>query len=143
MPHLPRKRIAFDLDETIGVPVIDGIEIVGFRFREGCIDFLKKLQKDFDLILWTVSNRRYVEKVLSFGLNQFFVETYSWDDISTSWKDVRKINADYLIDDSKNHFEEAQKNGIADQYIVIEPFGSPKDFENPLYWIEQIEEVLF
>ncbi len=143
MAQLPRKRIAFDLDETLGVPVIDGVEIVGFRFREGCIGFLKKLQKDFDLVLWTVSSRRYVEKVLSFGLNQFFIETYSWDNISTCWKDVRKINADYLVDDSEHHFEEALKNGIGRHYIVIEPFGSPKDFENPLYWIGQIEKVLF
>lgn len=143
MSQSQRKRIAFDLDETLGVPIIDGVEIVGFRFREGCFDLLKKLQKDFDLILWTVSNRRYVEKILPFGLEQFFVETYSWDDISTSWKDVRKVKADFLIDDSPHHFEEALKNGIAEHYIVIEPFGSPKDFENPLYWIEQIEEVLF
>lgn len=143
MAHVSGKRIAFDLDETLGVPIIDGVEIVGFRFRDGCVDLLKKLQKDSDIILWTVSNRRYVEKILSFGLKEFFVETYSWDDISISWKDVRKIKADFLIDDSRHHFEEAVKNGIAKHYIVIEPFGSLKDFENPVYWIEQIEEVLF
>ena len=138
-----RKRIAFDLDETLGVPVIEGVEIVGFRFRDGCAELLQRLEKDFDLILWTVSNRSYVEKILAFGLKKFFVETYSWNDISTSWKDVRRIKADFLIDDSTHHFEEAVKKGISEHYIVIEPFGSPKDFENPLYWIEQIEEVLF
>jgi phosphoglycolate phosphatase-like HAD superfamily hydrolase len=143
MTRNSRKRIAFDLDETLGVPVIDSAEIVGFRFREGCDDVLQKLEKDFDLILWTVSNRSYVEKILGFGLRKYFSEVYCWEDISTSWKDVRRINADFLIDDSRHHFEEAAKNGIAERYIVIEPFGSPKDFENSLHWIEQIEEVLF
>lgn len=138
-----RKRIAFDLDETLGVPVIDGSEIVGFRFREGGVELLQKLGKDFDLILWTVSSRSYVEKILAFGLKKYFSEIYCWEDISTSWKDVRRIRADFLIDDSPHHFEAAVKSGISERYIVIEAFGSVKDFENPLYWIEQIEEVLF
>jgi hypothetical protein len=137
-----RKRIAFDLDETLGVPVIDGDEIVGFRFREGCVELLNGLKKDFEIILWTVSQRSYVEKILSFGLKDFFSEVYCWEDISTSWKDVRRINADYLVDDSWHHFEEAIKNGISERYIIIESFGSPKDFADPLFWIEQIEDVL-
>lgn len=143
MSQNSRKRIAFDLDETLGVPIIEGVEIVGFRFREGCVQFLEILEKDFDLVLWTVSNRSYVEKILAFGLNKFFSEIYCWEDISTSWKDVRQIKADYLIDDSSHHFDEAIKNEISEKYIVIEPFGSIKDFENPFYWIEQIKKVLF
>src|ERR1700755_3191445 len=99
MPQFSRKRIAFDLDETLGVPIIDGSEVVGFRFREGCSELLQRLEKDFDLILWTVSNRRYVEKILVFGLRKYFSEIYCWEDISTSWKDVRRIKADFLIDD--------------------------------------------
>lgn len=138
-----RKRIAFDLDETLGVPVIQDVEIIGFRFREGSKELLQKLEKDFDLILWTVSNRSYVDKILAFGLKKYFSEIYCWEDISTSWKDVRRIKADFLIDDSPHHFEKAEKEGISNRYIVIEPFGSPKDFENPVYWVEQIEEVLF
>lgn len=137
-----RKRIAFDLDETLGVPIIEGIEIVGFRFREGCIELLQRLDKNFDLILWTVSNVNYVEKILAYGLNKYFSEIYCWEDISTTWKDVRRIKADFLIDDSPHHFENALQKGISEHYIVIEPFGSQKDFENPLYWIEQIEAVL-
>ena len=143
MTQNSRKRIAFDLDETLGVPVIDGERITGFRFREGCVEVLERLQRDFILILWTVSSRRYVDQILSFGLNRFFHETYTWDDIATSWKDVRRIKADFLIDDSPHHYEEAVKNGISERYIVIEPFGSPKDFEKPLYWVEQIERVLY
>jgi len=51
MTQNSRKRIAFDLGETLGVPVIDGAEIVGFRFREGCAERLQKLEKDFALVL--------------------------------------------------------------------------------------------
>jgi len=138
-----RKRIAFDLDETLGVPQIDGAEIVGFRFREGCVELLQRLEKDFELILWTVGSRRYVEKIVAFGLRKFFPEVYAWEDISTSWKDVRRIGADYLIDDSPHHFEEARKNGLTAHYIVIEAFGSPADFKDPHLWIRQIEEVLY
>lgn len=143
MTQNSRQRIAFDLDETLGVPIIDGVEIIGFRFREGCEELLQRFEKDFNLILWTVSNRRYVEKILSFGLMKYFSEIYCWEDISTSWKDVRRIKADFLIDDSRHHFEKALEEGISERYIVVEPFGSPKDFENPLFWIEQIDEVLF
>lgn len=142
MTQIYRKRIAFDLDETLGVPIIDGVEIVGFRFREGCNELLQRLEKNFDLILWTVSNRSYVEKILAFGLKKYFSEIYCWEDISTSWKDVRRINADFLIDDSSHHFEKALEEGISQHYLVIEPFGSPKDVENQFLWIEQIEEFL-
>lgn len=76
-----RKQIAFNLDETLGVTIIDGVEIIGFRFRKGCIKLLRKLEKDFDLILWTVSNRSYVEKILAFGLKKYFLEIYCWEDI--------------------------------------------------------------
>ena len=76
-------------------------------------------------------------------MKKYFSEIYCWEDISTSWKDVRRIKADFLIDDSSHHFEKALEKGISEQYIVIEPFGSPKDFENSLFWIKQIEEVLF
>jgi hypothetical protein len=60
-------RIAFDLDETLGVPVVDGSAIVGFRLREGAIDLLNRLKFQYSLLLWTVSNRSYVDKVLSYG----------------------------------------------------------------------------
>ncbi|MBS1795193.1 MAG: hypothetical protein JSS81_15145 [Acidobacteria bacterium] len=143
MPDRKRKRVAFDLDETLGVPVIDDVEITGFRFREGCVELLRRLRNDFDLILWSVSNRSYLDKNLAFGLSEFFRETYSWDEIATGWKDVRRIDADFLIDDSRHHFEEAAKHGIGDRYIVIAPYGSPEDFENPTLWIEQIEGILF
>ncbi|HZS09230.1 MAG TPA: hypothetical protein VFD58_30635 [Blastocatellia bacterium] len=137
-----RQRIAFDLDETLGVPVIDGDSITGFRLRDGAADLLNRLRLSHSLLLWTVSNRSYLDKALSYGLSAYFAETYSWDDLAVSWKDIRRINADYLIDDSEHHKEEARKYGIADSYIVIAAYGSPEDQDDPLLWIRQIELVL-
>lgn len=107
-----RKRIVFDLDETLGVPLIDGSSMVNFRLRQGCADLLHTLSEEYTLLLWTVSSRRYVEKALSFGLASFFDEVYTWDEIASEWKDIRKIRADYLIDDRPHHQEQALSRGL-------------------------------
>ena len=57
-------RIAFDLDETLGVPIIVNDSIGGFRIRDGAIDLLERLSVAHTLLLWSVSSRRYLEKVL-------------------------------------------------------------------------------
>lgn len=114
-----RLRIAFDLDETLGTAVTDSSSLIGFNVRRGCTGLLASLQKKHDLILWTVSSRRYLDKVLSFGLGEFFQETRSWDEIKGVWKDVRRIHADYLIDDDAYHKEMAEKEGLAERYIIV------------------------
>jgi hypothetical protein len=53
------KRIAFDLDETLGVPVIAGDGVAGFQARPGCLDLLGGLRGRCTLLLWSVSSRRY------------------------------------------------------------------------------------
>jgi hypothetical protein len=138
-----KKRVAFDLDETLGVPIVDGDLIVGFQAREGAIRLLKELDCKYSLLLWTVSNRSYLEKILSFGLRQYFIETYSWDELPVSWKDIRKIRADYLVDDSDHHRTQAEKHGIDNGYIVVVPYGDTEDLNDPLNWVRQIEKVLF
>lgn len=137
-----KPRIAFDLDETLGATIIDSNSIVGFRIRDGCLELLKKLKTKYHLVLWSVSNRKYLDKVLSFGLKDYFQETYSWDDISDNWKDIRKTDVEFLIDDSEYHRDVAKKHGLEASYIIIPAFGSIKDEENPLLWVKQIEEVL-
>jgi hypothetical protein len=47
--------------------------------------------------------------VLAFGLKDYFHETYSWDEIATSWKDIRQIKVDFIIDDDEYHQEAATK----------------------------------
>jgi len=133
------KRIAFDLDETLGVPLIQGNAIVSFQCRPGCLDLLGRLQPRFTLCLWSVSGRPYLDKCLSFGLSGWFVETYSWDELPVAWKDIRRIGADFLVDDSAQHREVATRHGMADRYIVVPMYGSPEDTADPLSWVRLVE----
>lgn len=137
-----KKRVAFDLDETLGIPIIEQNSIAGFRIREGAIYILNRLQQEYSLLLWTVSKRSYVEKALSYGLKNFFDEVYSWGDIATTWKDIRRIKADYLIDDSDYHKEAAKVHGIEQGYILIPAYGCLEDQREPLLWVRQIEQIL-
>lgn len=135
------RRIAFDLDETLGVPVIDGATMAGWQIRPGCVDLLDRLRTRFALCLWSVGSRRYVEKALSFSLRNRFAETYSWDELPTPWKDVRRINADYLVDDSPHHRDAARAHGLEAAYIVVPQYGSPDDAADPLAWVRLVEST--
>jgi FMN phosphatase YigB (HAD superfamily) len=136
------RRIAFDLDETLGVPIINGATMEGWQMRPGCVELLASLRSRFVLCLWSVSSRRYVNKALSFGLADWFVESYSWDELPARWKDVRQIKADFLVDDSPVHIEAARKVGIQWAYILVPQYGSPEDTEDPLRWIRLIESAV-
>lgn len=136
------RRIAFDLDETLGVPLIDGANIVGWQMRPGCAELLERLQEEFRLVLWSVSPRRYVDKALSFGLGRWFTESHSWDELPARWKDVRQLRADFLVDDSPHHREVAEKLGLGAAYIVVPAYGSPEDAADPLAWVRLVESVV-
>ena len=136
------RRIAFDLDETLGVPIIDGATMVGWQMRPGCLELLTNLRTRFVLCLWSVSSRRYVDKALSFGLASWFSETYSWDEIPARWKDVRQIKVDFLVDDSPVHLEAARKLGIDAAYILVPQYGSPEDADDPLGWARLVESAV-
>jgi hypothetical protein len=136
------KRIAFDLDETLGVPLIAGDAIVGFQVRPGCLELLGRLRTRFTLCLWSVSGRRYVDRCLSFGLAGWFAETHSWDELPSSWKDVRRIMADLLVDDSPHHREAAARHGLADRYVVVPVYGGPEDAADPLAWVRLVEQAV-
>jgi hypothetical protein len=136
------KRVAFDLDETLGVPLIEGGTITGFQLRTGCVELLTRLRQRFVLVLWSVSGRHYLDRCLSFGLGEFFAETYSWDELPARWKDIRQIHADWLIDDSPHHREIAEEQGIADRYILVPIYGSVEDGNDPYGWVRLIEDAL-
>lgn len=136
------RRIAFDLDETLGVPIIDGATMVGWQMRPVCPDLLATLRARFALCLWSVSSRRYVDKALSFGLGDWFAEGYSWDELPTRWKDVRQIRADFLVDDSPHHMESARAHGLESAYIVVPQYGSPEDAADPLAWARLVESAV-
>jgi hypothetical protein len=136
------RRIAFDLDETLGVPIIVSSTMINWQLRPGCEDLLKSIRSQFDLCLWSVSSRQYVDKALSFGLEAWFTETYSWDELPVAWKDVRRIRADYLVDDSPHHREAARGLGLESAYIVVPQYGSPEDDAAPLAWVRQVEAAI-
>ena len=126
-----KPRLALDLDETLGSAIVDGKAMLGFQLREGCTEILNKLQMRYQLILWSASNRNYVDKAMCCGLRQYFQETYSWDEVADSWKDIRKFKVEYLIDDSEHHRERAKEYGLEDHYLVIPALGSKEDSEDP------------
>jgi hypothetical protein len=136
------KRFAFDLDETLGVPLIEGNTIVGFQCRSGCLDLLARLRPRYQLCLWTVSSRRYLDLCLSFGLSRWFAQRYSWDELPGGWKDVCRIEADFLVDDSPHHRDNAAKQGLADRYILVPGYGSPENADDPLRWARLVERAV-
>ncbi len=137
-----RTVVAFDLDETLGIPMIGSNAIVGFDVRAGCADLLRELQTSHTLVLWSVSKRSYVDKVLAHGLAPFFEKTFSWDEVPCEWKDVRALGVDYLVDDSPHHREAAEKHGIGKQYIVVPAYGSAEDDTDPLAWARIVRSAL-
>jgi FMN phosphatase YigB (HAD superfamily) len=137
-----KKIVAFDLDETLGVPIVQGSKILGFNERKGMKELLEKVGKRYEMVIWTVSNRTYLDKILKYGLNKYFTKTYSWDEISCNWKDIRKIKADYLIDDSPHHKTQAAKFGLEHSYIIIPAYGSLEDQNNPLLWVDIVQRIL-
>ena len=139
---MKKPRIAIDLDETLGATVTDSTSIIGFRLRDGCLELLKQLDSKYHLVLWTVAYRSYLNKVLAFGLKDYFRETYSWDEIKQTWKDIRQINVEYLIDDDEYHREAAKKDGLESHYLIVPAYGSPEDEKHPLGWVQQIKEKL-
>lgn len=135
-------RIAFDLDETLGTPVIQDHKIIGFNYRHGVNHLLLELIKAHSLILWTSSSRRYLDKILKITEWGFFEETYSWDELPSTWKNIQSIKADILIDDSEHHFLEAKNLDLGHHYLVLEKYGSIVDNQSPLFWVEQIKAFL-
>jgi hypothetical protein len=83
-----------------------------------------------------------VDKALSFGLRKWFAETYSWDELPAPWKDVRLIQANFLVDDSPHHKEAAKAVGLEASYIVVPQYGGPEDADDPLGWARQVEAAV-
>jgi len=135
-------RIAFDLDETLGVPLIANNQVPGFHLREGCLELLKELHLQHTLILWTVSSRNYLDRALTNELGAYFNETYSWDELACTWKDIRKVKADFLVDDCEHHKAVATKYGLDRHYIVIPAYGSAEDQHDPLLWVNLVRKAL-
>ncbi|HET6252097.1 MAG TPA: DUF2947 family protein [Tepidisphaeraceae bacterium] len=134
--------VAFDLDETLGVPITDGQSVTGFRMRPWCGDLLLSLRGKYKLALWTVSSRQYLGKILNHGLPDFFENTYTWDESPSRWKDIRALGIDWLVDDSDYHRELAVPHGMAGRYIIVPAYGSAEDERDPSAWAGQVRDIL-
>lgn len=142
---MPKSKIAIDLDDTLGRAFIHELnnEVLGFQIRPYGIDLLELLQPKYDICIWTISSRWYLDKVLKYGLGKHFTETYSSDELPGAWKDIRTINATYLIDDNPYHQESAKSNGLSgDHYIIVPAYGSPEDEADPELWARMVKQVL-
>ncbi len=141
-PSQRLPRVAFDLDETLGVPLIDEGRVVGWQLRSGSAQLLGSLRHRCTLLLWSVSPRSYIDQALAFQFSRWFAESYSWDELPTRWKDIRQLEVDFLIDDSPHHRQQAEEFGLGDSYIVVPPYGSPEDEADPLAWVRLVQEGL-
>jgi hypothetical protein len=83
-----------------------------------------------------------VDQVLAFGLGRWFAETYSWDELPCRWKDVRRIGAAFLVDDSPHHRQLAAAHRLERAYVVVPAYGSPEDLADPLRWVALIEAAV-
>jgi hypothetical protein len=93
-------------------------------------------------LLWSAGSKRYVDKILTFGLRRYFREIYSADELPAMWKDPRKLKADYVIDVVQEHAKAAAAYGLSDRFIIIPPYGDIEDERDPLAWTRQIEAIL-
>lgn len=94
------------------------------------------------MVLWTVSNRRYAEKALACSLGRYFRRVYTWDDLPGRWKDVRRVGADLLIDDSDHHREAARAFGLESRYVVVPAYGCPADVADPGAWVRVVDAAV-
>ncbi len=140
-----KPRIAIDLDHTLGEVVLNEYtgEVLHFHMRPGSLELLTRLRDRYTLCLWTISSRWYLDAVLQRGLGRYFDESYAGTEIRMAWKDIRRINVEYLIDDSEWHRNFAEKDGLdPDRYIVVPPFGGRADEEDPGLWVRLVEQAL-
>jgi hypothetical protein len=134
-------RIAFDLDETLGVPVITKNTITGLVVRTGAADLLAELSRDHELWLWTVSTRHYVEQILRHAFQNIFKRIITWDDSPASFKNTRDFGVDLLIDDSPHHRDTAAARNVpTSTYLVIPAFGDADDARDPNGWVRKIRD---
>ena len=118
-------KIAIDMDNTI-------IDEFGSTLRPGIIDFLEKISKNNELILWTNSKRiRTLEIIEYFNLRKYFNKIITRENYDPNENNLRKnikeYDYDIIIDDDKEEIEYNENNGKIG--ILIEPFRKNKKME--------------
>jgi phosphoglycolate phosphatase-like HAD superfamily hydrolase len=105
------------------------IDEFGSTIRPGILNFLNKISKNNELILWTNSKRiRTIEILEHFNLKNYFVkiitrENYDPEEINLR-KNIEEYNYDVIIDDDKEEVEYNKSKGKIG--ILVEPYRKNK-----------------
>lgn len=114
-------HIVFDMDNTL-------TDEFGKDIRPGMVDLLSQLKNEgHTLTLWTNSARRRALEIIHYhNLKNYFSKCIFREDYDKHNeglnKDIRKINADILIDDDPDEISYTRKMGKTG--ILIKPFRS-------------------
>lgn len=121
------KKVVFDLDNTIA-------DEFGKKLRPGIKGLLSILKKDYKIYLWTNSMRERARLILDehslfiYFDKVIFREDYDPDNRGIA-KDLRRIDAAFLIDDDPAEIEYNKRNKIGT--YLITPFRSSFDVTAP------------
>jgi hydroxymethylpyrimidine pyrophosphatase-like HAD family hydrolase len=115
-------KIAIDMDNTI-------IDELGSTLRPGIINFLEKLSKKHELILFSNSRRiRAMEILDHFDLRKYFVKIISRENYDPEekglMKDIGLFDCDILIDDDTEEIKFTESKGKIGN--IIEPYRKNK-----------------
>jgi FMN phosphatase YigB (HAD superfamily) len=115
-------KIAIDMDNTL-------IDELGATVRPGIVDFLKILEKNHVLILWTNSTKaRTIQILYDLGLREYFPGIIAREDYDPEnrglRKDLCKYDLDILIDDDPEEisFNKANKKTA----VLVESYRKGK-----------------
>jgi len=118
-------KIVIDMDNTL-------VDEFGSTLRPGIIDFLEKISKNNELILWTNSKRiRTMEIIDHFDLRKYFNKIITRENYDPNENNLRKnikeYDFDIIIDDDKDEIEYNKNNGKIG--ILIEAYRKNKKME--------------
>ena len=138
-----RTRIAIDLDDTLGMAVVNDRSLIDFTLRPGARELLADLAEHFELVLFTAAPRHYVEKVFAFtGIDRWFADSVTADEWTDLYKDPRFVNAEFLVDDLEEHRDYGARRGIGSKYIIVPAFRSDDDDREPDRWHRLVRDQL-
>jgi predicted HAD superfamily phosphohydrolase YqeG len=115
-------KIAIDMDNTL-------VDELGSTLRPGIINFLERIGKNNELLLWTNSKRiRVIEILDHFNIRKYFIKIISRENYDPEEKGLRKdieqYACDIIIDDDIEEIEYNRKMGKIG--ILVESYRKNK-----------------
>jgi phosphoglycolate phosphatase-like HAD superfamily hydrolase len=116
------------------------IDEMASTLRPGIINFLEKVSKRNELILWTNSKRiRTMEILEYFDLRKYFIKIISRENYDPEKKgvkkDIREYNYDIIIDDDIEEIEYNRRNGNVG--ILVESYRKDKKVDE-----DEMEKII-